>query len=73
MNTCATCHYQQHERCTEPRNAQVAASLAAGGNYEHRVVPPQVQLTGICDFFKKPMRNNYRSTEPETKSAPQEV
>lgn len=68
MNTCATCHYQQRERCTEPRNAQVAASLAAGGNYEHRVVPPAIELTGVCDFHAEPMRNNYRSTIEEPKA-----
>lgn len=61
--SCSNCHYHQASRCTEPRNQNVATSLAAGGTYEVRLEPPIIDLDGVCDFHHAPMRNNYRRQE----------
>ncbi len=68
MKSCANCHYQQHDRCTEPRNQNVGQSLAAGGNYEVRIIPPAIDLAAVCDFHAEPMRNNYRPAADEAKA-----
>ena len=61
--SCSTCHWFRRGHCAEPRNAGIGSVMDPGGNYRFVIDPPAVEPNAVCDFYAKPMVNNYRMAE----------